>query len=114
MLIPIVVLGMSFTIGCDGKSMTKVQGELIAFFSDRDGDYEIYVMGADGSNVVKLTDNTAGDFSPSWSPDGQRIAFFSDRDGDYEIYVMDTNGSNVVKLTDNTVSDRTPSWVIVE
>ncbi|MGH2729468.1 MAG: TolB family protein, partial [Actinomycetota bacterium] len=47
----------------------------IAFASDRDGDYEIYVMNADGSNLEKLTDNSLDDLSPSWSPEGNRIVF---------------------------------------
>ncbi|NIM51841.1 MAG: hypothetical protein GTO22_21785, partial [Gemmatimonadales bacterium] len=46
----------------------------IAFMSDRDGNWEIYVMGADGSNPVRLTDNPASDYDPAWSPDGTRIA----------------------------------------
>ena len=58
----------------------------IAFYSNRDGLAEIYVMDAEGMNVQRLTDNSAADVSPSWSPDGSRIVFVSDRDGNYEIY----------------------------
>ena len=45
-------------------------GSKIAFVSDRDGDYNIYLMDTDGSNVVKLTKNTRGteNRSPSWLP----------------------------------------------
>ena len=82
----------------------------IAFVSDRDGDNEIYVMNADGSAIVQLTDNSAGDSWPSWSPDGRRIVFSSDRDGDFEIYVMDADGGGVVQLTDNSARDGTPRW----
>ena len=87
-------------------------GQKIAFYSDRDGDYDVYVMNADGSDVVKLTDNTVIDVVPSWSPDGQKIAFMSNRDGDAEVYVMNADGSNVVRLTNNTlpVYDDFPSW----
>lgn len=41
-------------------------GTRIAFASDRDGDYEIYVMNADGTNLQQWTNNTASDLSPSW------------------------------------------------
>jgi hypothetical protein len=40
----------------------------IAFHSDRDGNYEIYVMNADGSGQTRLTDNPAIEGSPAWSP----------------------------------------------
>ncbi len=42
----------------------------IAFFSNRDGDDEIYVMNADGSGVERLTDDEHEDDNPAWSPDG--------------------------------------------
>ena len=43
-------------------------GPQIAFQTDRDGNEEIYVMNADGSNVVRLTDHPADDRHPCWSP----------------------------------------------
>ena len=49
----------------------------IAFSSDRNGDAEIYVMDADGSNQTRLTNIPNYDSRPSWSPDGSRIAFYS-------------------------------------
>ncbi len=76
----------------------------IAFVSDGDGDDEIYVMNADGSGVVQLTDNDSDDLDPAWSPDGGRIAFVSDRDNGeeiYDIYVMNADGSGVEQLTDD-------------
>ena len=88
----------------------------IAFVSDRDGNFEIYVMDADGGNQHRLTNNRhAMTCLPSWSPDGKRIVFFSDRDGHphvipgwftSEIYVMDADGGNQQKLTNNPNDDR--------
>jgi len=85
-------------------------GSKIAFYSNRDGDYEIYVMSAGGTGVTKLTDNTAGDGDPDWSPDGTRIVFHSDRDGDLEIYVMNADGTNQTRLTHNSATDSDPTW----
>ena len=82
----------------------------IAFASDRDGNAEIYVMNADGTGQTRLTDNSADDWLPSWSPDGRRIAFYSKRDGNREIYVMNADGSGQTRLTDNPAEDREPSW----
>ena len=91
----------------------------IAFVSKRDGNFEIYVMDADGGNPRRLTNNPAKDHSPSWSPDGRRIAFISERDGHpdrapgwftSEIYVMNADGGNPQNLTNHPSDDRSPSW----
>jgi len=60
---------------------------------------DIYIMNADGSNQVNLTQNSGYDFTPIWSPDGSKIAFQSLRNGLYGLYVMNTDGSNQVNLT---------------
>src|SRR3990172_5042883 len=44
-------------------------GSRIAFYSARDGDRDIYVAQADGSEVVNLSNNPAEDAFPNWSPD---------------------------------------------
>ena len=74
----------------DVRPSWSPDGRYIAFESERDGNWEIYVMDSDGSNPRRLTDHPAEDKYPSWSPDGRHIAFQSSRDhGNYEIYVMD-------------------------
>ena len=82
----------------------------IAFSSNRTGNFEIYVMDADGGNQRKLTKNLQPDNSPSWSPDGKRIAFGSKRDGNWEIYVMDANGRNQRRRTKHGSYDGSPAW----
>ena len=85
-------------------------GTKIAFESSRDGNFEIYVMSADGSGQTNLTNDSVPDSQPSWSPDGTRIAFYSLRDGNYDVYVMSADGSGQRKLTDNPATDYLPSW----
>ncbi len=82
----------------------------IAFASNRDGNWEIYVMDTDGKNQRRLTNNRHDDRYPSWSPDGKRIVFSSKRDGNFEIYVMDADGGKPKNLTKNPNDDRYPSW----
>lgn len=85
-------------------------GGVIAFFSDRDGNDEIYVMNADGSDQRNLTHHPASDTDPAWSPDGSQLAFSSDRDGDLEIYIMDADGTNLRQLTSNPAIEADPIW----
>jgi Tol biopolymer transport system component len=82
----------------------------IAFFSDRDGNYEIYSMNADGSGQTNLTNNAAADEFTKWSSDGTKIAFASDRDGNAEVYSMNADGSGQTRLTNNAAFDLFPVW----
>jgi serine/threonine protein kinase len=82
----------------------------IALVSDRDGDSEIYVINADGSEQTNVTTSNGSDYSPVWSPDGKKIAFVSERDGNPEIYVMNPDGSEQINLSNNSQSDAWPAW----
>ena len=77
-----------------------VYGNQIAFMSNRDGTWEIYVMGLDGTGVRRLTNNAANDGLPAWSPDGRTIAFVSNQGGPWAVWAMSPNGSNRRKLFD--------------
>ena len=103
----VVVLGLTLLmVAADAQAR-------IAFMSDRDWNWEIYVMDNDGGNQQNLSSNPAEDMDPSWSPDGQWIAFSSDRDdrgGNRQIYVMDTNGNNQRNLSNNDFDEWDPSW----
>lgn len=89
-------------------------GTRIAFTFHRGLDCggDIYLVDANGGNLVQLTTSTASDSEPAWSPDGTKIAFTSDRDGgDTDIWVMNADGSNLTNLTPRSnASDESPSW----
>ena len=80
----------------------------VVFTSDRDGDAEIFVMNADGTNPVQLTQNLGHDGDPAWSPDGTHIAYTgTDVYGDpNEIAVVASNGENRQVLARGT----SPIW----
>jgi Tol biopolymer transport system component len=76
---------------------------------------DIYVMDADGSDVIRLTDDPAGEFMARWSPDGSRIAFVREGDlraGTYEaVYTMLPDGTDVRRISSGDGgSDFWPSW----
>ena len=78
--------------------------------STRDGNWEIYVMDANGESQIRLTHHPLKDLYPVWSPDGTRIAFVSTRNGgNYRIYIMDSDGRDPTRLTDG-VWDKEPAW----
>ncbi|MCZ7627684.1 MAG: hypothetical protein M5U19_00605 [Microthrixaceae bacterium] len=89
-------------------------GTAIAFdriFGTTGNDYEIWRIGADGSNPVDLTTDPAHDYAPSFSADDTKIAFVSTRDGDSEIMVMNADAPNQSPLTTNGSTEADPDLV---
>ena len=72
----------------DEEPRWSPDGALIAFSSTRGqkGNLDIFVMNADGSNVVRLTDHAAPEQGPVWAADGKSLFFTGERDGRGEIY----------------------------
>jgi tol-pal system beta propeller repeat protein TolB len=94
----------------EGGPAWSPDGAQLAFHSNRDGSFEIYVVNDDGSGLENITNNPNSDESPAWSPDGERIAFVSGRDGRNDIFVMNKDGHNPVNLTESLISGNNPTW----
>jgi len=73
-------------------------GEQIVFMSRREGNWEIYIVNADGSGLQRLTNDPAEDGLPTWSPDGNAIAFVSNRGGPWAVWAMTPDGSGQRQL----------------
>ena len=71
-------------------------GRWIVFQSDRDGDFDIYVVNIVGGQLRKITNNDVWDRLPAWSPDGEWIVYSSDTrgDGTFDLYRVRLDGSN--------------------
>ena len=90
---------------------------LIAFASDRDGDWEIYTMYDDGSDQAQATANTDGvmDAEPSWDPLGEYLVIHSNRDSNFEVARMYYDASEFTNISRNSASsDSSPDWEPVD
>jgi TolB protein len=99
-----------FAPGNGGELSWSPDGRKIVFVNLRDGNFDVYVINADGSGQRNLTRHPAHDSDPDWSPDGRKIAFTTKREGNFEIYVMNADGSGQRNLTRNPAVDRFPVW----
>ncbi len=89
-------------------------GQKVAFAAEKNGNWDIYYMNSDGTDITRLTTHAAEDIYPSWSPDGSMIAFNSERSGSSQIWrtnVTDGNGKemwgyNLTQLTKDTPHKR--------
>jgi PKD repeat protein len=87
----------------------NITGEF-AFVTNRDGNNEIYVVNADGSNPVNVSSNGADDTDPAWSPDGTRLAFTSNRQGDFDLHILNISDGTVTQITFDSTDDTQPRW----
>jgi tricorn protease len=71
---------------------------------------DIWVANENGSDILRLTDNTAREIYPRFSPDGNWIAFSSNRDGNYDVYVVPATGGKPKQLTFHSADDNVVGW----
>jgi TolB protein len=82
----------------------------LAFASDRDGDWDLYVIALDTGVVSQVTNSPQYDAAPSWSPDGQWLAFETYENENLEIAVVNVESGEIVPLTQHPASDHSPAW----
>ena len=113
----------TLTTGYDNFPSWSPKGDRIAFNRLANGDFDIYTMRPDGTDVRQLTTTAGNDSHPAWSADSEHILFSSSRFGfkdeapladipqPYgELFIMRADGSHQRPLTDNQWEEGTPAW----
>lgn len=91
-------------------------GKKIAYAFDKSslnqGNIEVYVMQADGSQPTALAthEGLSHEEAPAWSPDGKLVAFTSTRDGNQELYTCEAQGGEWKRWTNDVAIDAHPCW----
>lgn len=96
-------------------SITNIQAALapdrtrVAFSSNRNGSFDLYVMDADGQNLRRLTTSTGNEGEPTWTPDGARIVYTSTTGTNSQIAIMFADGGDNRPLTVASGGNHSPS-----
>jgi TolB protein len=88
-------------------------GRLVAFASNRDGEWDLYTLDLQSGVVERLTHTPQYDASPTFSPDGRWLAYETlvDDSGKLEIYVQPVDQSSPPqRLTNDPSADTSPTW----
>lgn len=87
-------------------------GAQIAFASSRTGDYDLYIVNADGSGEHPIARAPGYQMYPAWSPDGNWIAYETGPESidRLQIYVMRPDGSDDHAITSDDATNRFPAW----
>lgn len=96
-----------FTIFNTKELKARQLSNKIIFLSNRDGNYQIYIMNKDGNKVKRITKSPEKKYEPRVSPDGSKIVF-TNTDG--QLFLCDVDGSNETIISQNGEECSTPSW----
>lgn len=87
-------------------------GTKLAFSSNRNGYWDLYIFDPQENRLSQLTHTEAYDGSPGWSPDGQWLVYETYLDGNLEIQIISTEMDNptLIRLTNDRAADHSPAW----
>jgi len=93
-----------------GQAVAPAMQELIAFSSDRSGEWRIWTIRPDGSDMRQLTEAKPeeNDVDPMFSPDGKSILFTSTRGGSVGVWVIGLDGSELKRICDGDQAEWAP------
>lgn len=86
-------------------------GRRVAFASNRNGYWDLYVLDLPGGQISRLTDTTEYEAAPSWSPDGLWLAYEAYHDDNLEILIRSVSEpGDPIHLTSDPAADHSPAW----
>lgn len=99
--------------GFDSGAKFSPNQKQIAFYGkdEKTGNYDIFIMNTDGTNIINLTNDALEDYSPTWSPDGNWLAFTRGNSENYDVWIINIHTKELRRLTTQTKRDESPIWI---
>lgn len=111
LLFVLCVLGCSTTVPYRNYiGSWSPDGKRILFYSDRSGNWDIYMINEDGSGLKTVVSTVGADTEPCWHPDGSSFVFVSDVDSRTVIHRFDFSAGTTTVLNGISGSHRSPAW----
>lgn len=85
----------------EGPFLSWTPDNRIVYTSRANGNFDTWIMDADGGNKKQLTNDKESDFGPNVSADGKYILFTSNRNGTFHVWRMGIDGKNPQQMTDD-------------
>jgi Tol biopolymer transport system component len=96
-------------VGIGSVAVWSPDGKQIAFFKNVDDqNRSLYVINADGTGEINLTNTPSGYINIDWSLDGHWLVFSKKAE---DIYIIRPDGSGLSRVTQNTQMDKYPFWI---
>jgi TolB protein len=100
---------VNFGGGYQDSPAWSPKGDKIAFHMLSDGEFDIFMVSPDGSDLTKVTGCPGNNEYATWAADGEHLAFASERGGKTDLYAIKTDGTHLKRLT-NTGHAKMPDW----
>lgn len=99
--------------GFDSGAKFSPNQKQIAFYGKDEitGNYDIFIMNVDGTNITNLTNDALEDYSPTWSPDGNWLAFTRGNAENYDVCIINIHTKELRRLTTQPKGDESPFWI---
>lgn len=123
---PMVALALMTLVGCGGNDeegrggpgvpaapLEVVGLEIVYASANGEDEFHLWLMRADGTDPVQLTDGDGVEATAAWSPDGTLVAFAAsdDPEGEFDLWLVGADGTGLRQLTDtDDRSEASPSW----
>ncbi len=104
------LIQLTNTSSAEVNPVWSPDGQWLAFESDFDGKWNVYLLNVITLAGYRLTNGPIENHDPAWSPDGKKIAFRSLVNGHWVLYTVEPTGKNLTQVTSDKFTATNHAW----